>query len=426
MVLHEPWRDEIHAWLMAKELSIPNLFFESKFDGHPILWHLILMPFAKLNFPIITLNMLSYAIMLISCWLFIFKTKIPLGIKLFAVFTIPYTYTFSAFSRNYTLIILLLTIIGIIYNKRNQSPIIYSILICLLIHTHSLAWGIVAGLTLTFHFYEIWLYFKKKNNTNIKSIILGLCLIVANTLLVVYELFGTSNSNYVAVNSPAIIKTSLTICIFLLLLALYTLFVLKDKYREFIIILCCYGFQIIIYNFVYSSILYQRFVLIFSFMLFYLVFLYSDEEHLNNIKYFILNLVFLFTTIICGFQNYIFTMFQDIQMPYSSAKEMAEYINSNIPHNTNILIDASVIGQSIMPYLNNNYTLYDIGYNEIVTCANVAFDSQLIENALQNLNAFSGNYLIISNNAYELNNCTLLYNTENSIINESFSLYYIP
>ena len=69
--LHEPWRDEIHAWLMAKELSVVDLFLESKFDGHPILWHLLLMPFAKLNFPIITLNLISFIIMLISAWLFL-------------------------------------------------------------------------------------------------------------------------------------------------------------------------------------------------------------------------------------------------------------------------------------------------------------------------------------------------------------------
>ena len=73
-LLHEPWRDEIHAWLMAKELSVVDLFLASRFDGHPILWHLLLMPFAKLNFPIITLNLISIIMILISSWSFLFKT----------------------------------------------------------------------------------------------------------------------------------------------------------------------------------------------------------------------------------------------------------------------------------------------------------------------------------------------------------------
>lgn len=29
---HEPWRDEIHAWTMAKYLSLGDLFTVSRFD----------------------------------------------------------------------------------------------------------------------------------------------------------------------------------------------------------------------------------------------------------------------------------------------------------------------------------------------------------------------------------------------------------
>ena len=37
LLKHEPWRDEIHAWLMSKELSFSELVVASRFDGHPIL-----------------------------------------------------------------------------------------------------------------------------------------------------------------------------------------------------------------------------------------------------------------------------------------------------------------------------------------------------------------------------------------------------
>ena len=82
LLKHEPWRDEIHAWLMAKVYSIPELFAASRFDGHPILWHLILMPFAKLNFPIITLNIISYILVMVSAYLFLFKTNFSILFKL--------------------------------------------------------------------------------------------------------------------------------------------------------------------------------------------------------------------------------------------------------------------------------------------------------------------------------------------------------
>ena len=182
MLRHEPWRDEIHAWLMSKELSFSELIVASRFDGHPILWHLILMPFAKSGFPIITLNIISYIIILISAWLLLFKAKLSLFFKVIVLFTIPFTYIYSAISRNYCLIVLFLVLIALLYDKRYETPILYSILIALLVHTHSLVWGIVAGLTITFHFYEILLFFKHKNKANIKKVLIGLSLIVVSTI----------------------------------------------------------------------------------------------------------------------------------------------------------------------------------------------------------------------------------------------------
>ncbi len=235
-LLHEPWRDEIHTWLLSKELTIPEIFVESRFDGHPILWHLLLMPFAKNGFPILTLNIVSYVIMLVATWIFLFKSKIPDVIKIFSVFTIPFTYVFSAISRNYSLFILFLVIIGVLYKDRYKYPLIYSVLICFLIHTHALAWGIVAGLTITFHIYEILLSLRKKNNLELKKAIIGLVLIAVNTIIVVLQLYGTSNMNYSTEMLKKVIKPSITAMIFLFLFIAYTVFVLKKNYKECIII----------------------------------------------------------------------------------------------------------------------------------------------------------------------------------------------
>src|ERR1022692_2370586 len=40
---HEMWRDELQPWLIAREShSIPQLLHNMRFEGHPILWHLML------------------------------------------------------------------------------------------------------------------------------------------------------------------------------------------------------------------------------------------------------------------------------------------------------------------------------------------------------------------------------------------------
>ena len=37
IAVHEPWRDEIHAWLMAKYMSPFEMIAFSRHEGHPLL-----------------------------------------------------------------------------------------------------------------------------------------------------------------------------------------------------------------------------------------------------------------------------------------------------------------------------------------------------------------------------------------------------
>ena len=44
-IYHEMWRDEIQAWLLARDSTGPiDLLSHMKYEGHPPLWHLLLMP----------------------------------------------------------------------------------------------------------------------------------------------------------------------------------------------------------------------------------------------------------------------------------------------------------------------------------------------------------------------------------------------
>ncbi len=429
VLLHEPWRDELHAWIMAKNLSIPELISESRFDGHPVLWHLILMPFAKLDFPIITLNLISYIIILISVWLFLFKTKSPIIVKIFATFLIPFTYTYNAISRNYCLILFFLVIIAIMYPKRFKTPILYSIPICFLIHTHSLAWGLVAGLTITFHFSEIYLWFKNKsNNSNIKHVIIGLILIALNTIFVVLELFGSGNPLYSTGFSNVILNFILIVSGILAIISIFTFFVFKSNYKELAILFFGFAFQICVYLLFYSSILFQRQMLIYVLLLFYIMLIFSDEKNLIKSKKFAFSYLFIIACIIFGLNSFLDYAVSDITKPFSTAIEMSNYIKENVPKNSTILVIDSVIGQSLIPYLGDDYILYDIEHNIPIDCANVYHDFEVLANIVDNINDYSGNYILTCNNSFDLSDsCTLLYNTfKTAIIHEDYTLYYIP
>ena len=428
LFLHEPWRDELHAWIMAKKLSIPQLFSESRFDGHPILWHLILMPFAKLNFPVFTLNIISYVILLATVWLFLFKTKTPFILKAFATFFIPFTYIYSVISRNYCLILFFLVIIAVLYPKRFKSPILYSIPICFLVHTHSLAWGIVAGLTITFYFYEIYLWLRfKKNNANIKHVFIGLALIAFNSILVVLELFGSDNGLYgVNLNNSAVWNYVYLCSAILLVCFIFTFFVFKKNYKEFWILFFSFVFQFVVYLCFYSSILFQRQMLVYVILLFYIMLIFSDKENLISFKTFALSFLFVLVTVVSGFSVFFGYVRSDISSPFSGAIEMSNFINENVPKNSTIYVVDSVIGQSLIPYVGNDYVLYDIEHDMPIETANVYHDFRVLNSILKNVDSYAGNYILICNDAFDLTgSCDLIFSAKSSGL-EDFDLYYVP
>ena len=71
---HSPWYDESHAWQIAHDLNVFELFKFMKAEGHTVLWFLCLMPFAKTNF------MYPYSMQLLN-WLFCFIAILILWLK---------------------------------------------------------------------------------------------------------------------------------------------------------------------------------------------------------------------------------------------------------------------------------------------------------------------------------------------------------
>ena len=48
---HEPWSDEAQAWLIARDLSIPQILRIMTYEGSPPLWHLLLKALIWLHLP---------------------------------------------------------------------------------------------------------------------------------------------------------------------------------------------------------------------------------------------------------------------------------------------------------------------------------------------------------------------------------------
>lgn len=121
---HEPWFDEAQAWQIARTASVYDIFFTiPHYEGHPPLWHLLLLPFAKLGAPYeFSLSLVNIVFMVITVWLLMFKSSMPKILKLTVPFTYFLCYQYAIVCRPYSIMLLGFVLCGIFYNSKNEKP----------------------------------------------------------------------------------------------------------------------------------------------------------------------------------------------------------------------------------------------------------------------------------------------------------------
>ena len=146
VALHEPWADELHTWLQARELTVGELWREMAYEGHFLPWHLILHPFARLGAPVETMGWVSWAINAVTvAW---FVRKAPLGgwAKAAVGLSCVFLYVNPVISRCYVLVPLALFGVASLWGRRDERPFAFGLWVALLANTHIYMEGTAAVL----------------------------------------------------------------------------------------------------------------------------------------------------------------------------------------------------------------------------------------------------------------------------------------
>lgn len=198
---HEMWRDEANVWLMARELSPIALLKEIKYQGHPCLWYLLLMPFAKAGLPFKTISFVSYSIMAVTAGLFLYKAPFYKPIKAVMLFSPVFTYYYAVIARNYCLTALLLILLAVYYPKRNNKCVLYGLLLGLLVQSDIIALA-EAGVISCFWLGEnLWQCYKEKTIMPFRNILKGIWIPLCSLLLLIMQFYHVSDSPVFKVDS---------------------------------------------------------------------------------------------------------------------------------------------------------------------------------------------------------------------------------
>ena len=379
MLNHEPWRDEAQAWLIARDISLFDIFNYMKYEGHPCLWHLLLMLFAKLNFPYLTINIISWMIMLLSAILVIYKSPFNKMTKICVLLSSPFLYYYIAISRVYTLIAFLVILLAIVYEKKEEKPCLYGFLLLLLANTHVIMLGLVGVLILDFYVKNIIKYLKNNELKKHKKLLTGFVISVLGIILLILQLMKSISTN----GEVQIYKSNYIVLIIQYINQYINLFL---GYGEgnisnvlFILILMIL-FIVLIYcqikNFKKhsNSIIIFYTSIIFQFAVYVIVYQYNNEAFLT--AYFIalfciwivaykkdsknifelLSLLIMILSIMT-IMNSTYMIMLDKKCNYSSSKEMAKYINENIEKGTVFIAPIDYSVSAIIPYC-KDYLFY--------------------------------------------------------------------
>ena len=136
LVHHEMWRDEIQAWLLARDSAdVFELFHNLKYEGHPGLWYLLLMPVTRLtNSPV---GMQILHLMIATTTIFIVAKYAPFSTLQKSLFAFGYfpLYEYGVKSRNYALGLLFVVVTCVLLRRRWRHPLWLALVLGLMSHT---------------------------------------------------------------------------------------------------------------------------------------------------------------------------------------------------------------------------------------------------------------------------------------------------
>ena len=399
---HENWRDEAQSWLLARDLDIPGLIAQMSYEGHPCLWHLLLMPFAKLGFPYQTMNVISIAITAASVALLLWRAPFPLGWRVACLCGVAFLYSMPVVSRSYCLIPLFLFMNACIYPSRRRRPLRYGLTIALLVQTHTYMLGMAGVMAAVWLAESLCIFHRDRDRGLLLKQAAGLMLPLLSFLFLMVQIASSSQSsafNPSAFSVSRVIHSLLTnfqvnrgvfsrfasaggmvkgvswlVALLLMAsLALVLLLRLWKKDGEALKVLVIFALGILARTLI-TAILYadtntQKKTMV-LFMVIWMLWTLWPHLSLRLEK----ALVLAALCCVCAVNTLnMYDALQDVSQTYSDARNCAEYIETSIPEDALVFQSLDAETAAILPYLSRDgfYSLTTGEYTSFTTWKDV-------------------------------------------------------
>jgi len=194
---HEMWRDEMQAWLIARDShSVFDLIENAKYEGHPILWYLLLMISNRVFSSPISMQILHLILATATVFIFLKYSPFSSAQKVLFIFGYYPFYEYSVISRNYGIGLFLIFVYCALL--KNRLKYIAPIGLTLFFLAQTNIFGLIISLAaLTSLAIELAMDFKS-NRDYFKNwkIYFGFGIAIAGILASMWEMFPPPDSGF--------------------------------------------------------------------------------------------------------------------------------------------------------------------------------------------------------------------------------------
>jgi len=161
---HELWGDEIHSWNIVKASgSISDLINNTRYEGHPPVWYLILWSISKFTHNLVYVQVAQLLIASSVVFMVLFYSPFPFITRILIPFGYYFLFEYGILSRNYAIGVLAAFCICYILQKDfRYKLLLYYVLLFFMSNTHLVALLLAGSL----HFYFLLLNFEQKKNAS--------------------------------------------------------------------------------------------------------------------------------------------------------------------------------------------------------------------------------------------------------------------
>jgi len=336
---HAMWRDELQAWLIAKETtSIRDLLSILKRESHPLLWYMILLPFARFAYTPAALQIINVIISTANVYLclrYFISSNVD---RVLFIFGFYFLWQYGAVSRSYSFGILSILLFLLQFKSKHYVKAAFFLLLASNIH---ILFNILA-----FAYVVTWisLYFVSSEDNPVKKISdipwLSLGITLVGIMSSIVQTIPPNNTahpqefslgidfnrihliflklGYVVGQSGSLYAISASLII-ISCVSIAGIF----NFGSRLLLISLFGFSLFWYgakNVVYGSSPWHSGLLLVFVMLFFFI----NDAVKNKVYTSLFTLILLAQAFFGVKASYI-----DLKVPYSNAPQMAEFIRVN-------------------------------------------------------------------------------------------------